>query len=62
MVTIWVMNFTVILLMEFYRNFTCKLWRCNWRFKGLSDFVCLENVIDITKQEKVSIYQYLSPF
>ena len=27
----------------------------------LSDFVCLENVIYITKQEKVSIY-YLSPF
>jgi hypothetical protein len=51
-----------ILLMEFYRNFTCKsVWRCNWRFKGLSDFVCLENVIYITKQEKVSIY-YLKPF
>jgi hypothetical protein len=37
------------------------MWRCNWRFKGLSDSVCLENVIYITKQEKVSIY-YLSPF
>jgi hypothetical protein len=48
--------------MEFYKNFTCiNLWRCNWRFKGLSDFVCLENVIYITKQEKVSIY-YLGPF
>jgi hypothetical protein len=58
MVTIWV---PWILLLEFYRNFTCKLWRCNWRFKGLSDFVCLENVIYITEQEKVPIY-YLSPF
>ena len=28
---------------------------------SLSDFVCLENVIYITKQEKVSIY-YLGPF
>jgi hypothetical protein len=46
---------------NFHRNFTCNLWRCNWRFKGLSDFVCLESVIYITKQEKVSIY-CLCPF